>query len=185
VLVLQEVDGREVAVAYGRRSVPKLLSVIATEQDPEQLAHCLRVLVPLLMHQEQKTEAIRLGAPQQLVLHAGSDNVAVAALACDAIACLSTLMIGREAVVQAGGVESIAKVILQAPEKAAKCLMMISRSMDGAGAVLQSGANVTAALVQTCKVKLAPNICQRPANDAGGCSSSCYYPGAWLPVCQT
>lgn len=153
---MQEVDGCEVAVAYGRRSLPKLLAVLAVEQHPEQLAHCLRVLAPLLAEQEQKAEAIKLGAAKQLIVHAGSDDVNLASLACDAIACLCTLMAGREAVVQGGGIAAIARVMPQAPEKAAKCLMVMSRSMDGAQAILSSGAEVVQALVNICQVSAHP-----------------------------
>lgn len=60
----------EIALAYGRRGVQKLVDVISLPDDAlpdDSKAHALRVLLGLLSTQEQKMDAVQIGSVPPLV----------------------------------------------------------------------------------------------------------------------
>jgi hypothetical protein len=149
----QDVDPREIAIAYGRRELPKLLSVLSRPNgSSEESLKCLKALTDVLITQEQKAQAISLGAPKQIIRHLNSDNRWVCESACHALTKLVMLMHGREEAVNHGGVKAVTQVLHLIPVAATRCLMEISKTLQGAQAILDSDANVVAELSNSCKV---------------------------------
>ena len=145
-------DEREIAVAYGRRSLRKLISVLQLpHHTPEELTHCLEVILSLLCFQEQKNEAINLGAAECLIRHVCSESNEVTSMACKALSSMAQMLNGREETVRHGGIEALASAMQRAPVEASACLMAISRTLDGAHAIFESDANVVQALVDVSK----------------------------------
>jgi hypothetical protein len=150
--VLQSVDPEEVAVAYGRRQLPKLLSLLTrTEVSSDKKIHCLEILRLVCTTPEQKMEAITLGAPKQIIKCITIANCGVTEAACRALEPLVSLMDGRQQVFESNGIDLLTSVLHLAPEAAARCLVQLADTLPGAQAMIKSGDHVVSALANTCK----------------------------------
>ncbi|KAK9815479.1 hypothetical protein WJX72_004416 [[Myrmecia] bisecta] len=142
----------EIAVAYGRRAVPKLVAVLRVPDLPaQQLAECLTLLNSLLTSQEGKVDAVNERAAVPLVRYLQSPDASVRQLSCQALASLALVLSGRASIMEAGGVEALSAALSTTASAAAACLEVMSANYDGAVALLQSEAGVIAALVQLIK----------------------------------
>lgn len=142
----------EVAVAYGRRSVGKLVDVLRLKGGDEiphtEHAHCLRVFTKELSTQEYKAQAISYGAPRPLVILCDSESHQVRQLSCKALTSLCQLSTGRKATIQAGGIEMLTSTLWKTPEEATETLAMLTSDLGCATAVMTSEIGVVANLVK-------------------------------------
>lgn len=142
----------EVANAYGRRGVTKLVDVLAlqweTEIPHEEHAHCLEVFIAELSTQEYKTQAISYGAPQHLVTLCDSPSLPVRQLSCKALTSLCQLSMGREATIEAGGIEMLTNTLWKTPEGTTATLAALTADLASATAAMRSAVGVVAALVK-------------------------------------
>jgi len=139
----------EIAVAFGRRHIPKLVDVIALpdgQLSPKELAQALRYLVKLLSNQESKSEAVAYGASPSLVHHLAHADADVRTLASQTLSSLAQLLLGRAAVVAAGGVPALTLLLRDASPHAraaaSQCLAALSSGPDGAAALLECQSGV-------------------------------------------
>jgi hypothetical protein len=151
---VQTTAADDIAVAYGRRSIPKLLSALSRSGLPDaETLRCLRALSAVINTQEQKACAIQDGAVPLIAQKLRSQNSTVAQRACKALTKLVVLMRGREELVRGGGVESLAAVLQQMPVLVSRCLQAMSETLAGARMILESEADVVAELASACKAR--------------------------------
>mmetsp|Transcript_33997 Transcript_33997/g.47101 ORF Transcript_33997/g.47101 Transcript_33997/m.47101 type:complete len:424 (+) Transcript_33997:164-1435(+) len=146
-----DVIPEEIAVAYGRRHVPKLVDVISLPDDQlpdEERARCLRYLLHLLANQETKSEAVTCGASDSLVHLLESKDPYVRELTCNTISSLAQLLTARAAIVQAQGIPALTLLLKDkdpsARAAAAQSLEAVSSGPEGAAAVLACDSQVQA-----------------------------------------
>mmetsp|Transcript_26183 Transcript_26183/g.56787 ORF Transcript_26183/g.56787 Transcript_26183/m.56787 type:complete len:357 (-) Transcript_26183:77-1147(-) len=139
----------EIAIAFGRRHVPKLVDVISLPDDrlpTHQLATALRYLLSLLSNQETKCECVTYDSAPFLVHHLTSEDPYVRQLSALTLASLAQLMLGRAEVVASQGIPSLTEMLEDAdPEAraaASYCLEMVSSGPEGASAVLSCESKV-------------------------------------------
>lgn len=146
-------DAADIHVAFGRRSLPKLLAILNSEALTQaDSQRCLLALDAVLNSQEQRALAIRDGAVPAVSRQLQSGDIQAAESACHVLAKLSTLMSGREALVKCGAVPKLAALLLPLPIAASRCLQAVSESLIGAQLVLQSHAEVVGSVAEVCKV---------------------------------
>ncbi|GFH14849.1 uncharacterized protein HaLaN_10975 [Haematococcus lacustris] len=113
----------EVAEAFGRRSITKLVDLLklpAEELPHETRAHALRVFNGLLTTQEHKNDAINRGACIPLTqLIESSPSFEVRKLSCEALASLAQVLPGRQAIAAARGMYALTAALQSTPEAAA------------------------------------------------------------------
>lgn len=158
----------EIAIAYGRRHVYKLVDVLAlpfAELDGSERARALRYLIGLLSNQESKAETVTSNAASPLVTLLSDPNKDVRKLTCDTLAALAQFADGRVSIVEVGGIAAVTKLLKDGEtavrEAAAGFLVAMSASADGAAACLASDGEVVPAvgkmlndMVTTGKAKL-------------------------------
>ena len=109
-----DVDPSEIAVAYGRRSLPKLIDLLNNKSLPPAsvvevrrhlcvcrgsyccYAQTLRHVNDLLPHQETKIEWMQLGGTEAIVSHFDGSDVAVVSGVTRALSQLAVIPQGRE-----------------------------------------------------------------------------------------
>eukprot|EP00798_Chlamydomonas_sp_ICE-L_P019287 gene19287-25931_t len=134
----KEIIKDEIAEAYGRRGVQKLIAVLDLPQadlpDSER-AHALRVFKGLLSTQEHKIEAIQEGASKPLTfLIRITKDVEVRKLSCNCLASMAQIIPGRNAIVKAQGFVALTEALTLSPEAAAGALReSFSKSKDRVG----------------------------------------------------
>ncbi|KAL6761202.1 radial spike protein 8 [Haematococcus lacustris] len=125
----------EVAEAFGRRSITKLVDLLklpAEELPHEIRAHALRVFNGLLTTQEHKNDAINRGACIPLThLIESSPSFEVRKLSCEALASLAQVLPGRQAIAAARGMYALTAALQSTPEAAAGAFRQMSTSNDG------------------------------------------------------
>mmetsp|Transcript_22488 Transcript_22488/g.76422 ORF Transcript_22488/g.76422 Transcript_22488/m.76422 type:complete len:350 (-) Transcript_22488:750-1799(-) len=189
----------EIAVAYGRRHVPKLVDVIALpELEGEKRAKALRYLRKLLSNQETKAEAVTYGsAPPVITLTADAD-ADVRREACMVLEALCLLREGRKAVVEGEGVTALTTLLTDGEEPvrdaAAAALSTLSTSSDGAAYTLGSPAGVVPAVVAmlgdaassaTAKMSGVETLAHVTLTDPGvEAALRAHVPAAVLPLAQ-
>jgi len=148
----------EIAVAYGRRHVYKLVDVLAlpfAELDGSERARALRYLIGLLTNQETKAETVTSNAAAPLVTLLGDPNKEVRKLTCDALAALAQLADGRVSIVTVAGIAAVTNLLKDKEsvvrEAAVGFLVAMSASADGAAACLASDGEVVPAVVNLLK----------------------------------
>lgn len=162
----QGVDDSEIAIAYGRRELPKLLTFLARPNiSAADTLRCLAALISCLNTQEQKVEAISLSACMILVVQLRSERVDVAKCACEALIKLVPLMSARDALAAAGGIEALVKLLRKAPLVATRCLLEVASSQQGAQILLRAPVDVIASLVGASKVRTIACNTWRPSAD--------------------
>jgi hypothetical protein len=150
---LQAVDPEEVVVAYGRRQLPKLLAVLSLSGlSADKKIHCLHTLRSVCTTQEQKAEAVALGAPWQIISCITTANCGIAEAACLALEPLVSIMDGQLQVFECNGVKCLTSVLPLAPVAAARCLVHLAGTLPGAQAIFESDDAVIPAIANTCKV---------------------------------
>mmetsp|Transcript_30967 Transcript_30967/g.68609 ORF Transcript_30967/g.68609 Transcript_30967/m.68609 type:complete len:382 (+) Transcript_30967:207-1352(+) len=141
----------EIAVAYGRRGITKLIAVLALpahELPDTERAHALRVFNGLLSTQEQKTDAINAGAAAPLTqLVNSSQDAEVMRLSCEALGSLAQILPGRVSIVNVEGLKALTEALTKSPEAAAGALRQYSNSNDGVGLLSKELPMVVPALV--------------------------------------
>lgn len=127
----------EIATAYGRRGIRKMIDVLALpaselSPDESQRAHALRVFNSLLCAQEQKSDAISQGAALPLTtLVTTSKDPEVIRLSCEALGSLVQVFAGRAAVLKAEGLPALTDALTTSPEAAAGAIRRFVSSNDG------------------------------------------------------
>ena len=145
---------RSVSVAYGRQSLPTLLRVLSEAgRSAEDTLNCLQALEAAVVSQEQKAEAIRLGASPLVITCIVAGSRKVSESGCRVLNKLIALMEGRQEAVKHGAVEALTHVLPRNPVVASRCLKDLSKTLPGAEAMLQSGAGVVVAVTQTIEVR--------------------------------
>lgn len=175
-----EIIKDEIAEAYGRRGVKKLIDVLALPADAlshEDRAHALRVFKGLLSTQEHKTEAINEGAAVPLCHLVGtSPDDEVRKLSCDCLASMAQILPGRNAIVAANGFEDLTKALKLSPEAAAGALREFSKSNDGVALLNTVLDTVVPALVELIIDNLDKRItmkaCENAAATLGGIATT-------------
>ncbi|GMH42144.1 hypothetical protein BSKO_10063 [Bryopsis sp. KO-2023] len=138
----------EIAVAHGRRVIPKLVDALKLPELPDEgRAHCLRIFNALMPNQEMKAEAIALDVAPSLMKHMTSDTLEVVTLCCQAVETICKVLPGRLAVVKAGGIQTLTSTLTKAPTYTTAAFEQLCRFKDGQQAVLQSTSQVIPALV--------------------------------------
>ncbi|GAX81056.1 hypothetical protein CEUSTIGMA_g8491.t1 [Chlamydomonas eustigma] len=141
----------EIAVAYGRRGIIKLIEVLALEDmdlRDEDRAHALRVLIGLLTTQEMKNDAVAQGACVPLTaLIRRTRDPEVLKLSCDALGSLSQVQLGREAIIASDGVPALTEALQTSPEAAAGAFRLFTMSTQGVSLLGPSLDPVVQALV--------------------------------------
>ncbi|KAG1668019.1 hypothetical protein FOA52_006552 [Chlamydomonas sp. UWO 241] len=126
----------EIAEAYGRKGVVKLVNVLslpASDLSDEKRAHALRVLIGLLSTQEQKLDAVSVGGCAALTtLVKEFEHAEVLRLSCEALGSLAQVQQGRVAIVTCGGVTALDAALEASPSAAAGALRTFAFSCDGA-----------------------------------------------------
>ncbi|MEW5319704.1 MAG: hypothetical protein WDW38_010842 [Sanguina aurantia] len=128
-IVIQE----EIAAAYGRRSIPKLVSVLGLPELPDDArTHALRVFIGMISTQEQKICAINDGAAIPLTaLVLLSDHAEVLTLSCEALSSMAQVQSGRREIATARGIMALTAALQTTPEAAAGALRQFGNSADG------------------------------------------------------
>ena len=125
----------EIAVAYGRRGIQKLIDVLSLpdeELPDESKAHALHVLNGLLTTQEQKLDAISIGAVPTLThLVESSLNAQVVKLSTEALGSLVQVSQGRKAVMTRGSLVALSEALKKTPEAAAGAIRRFVSSNEG------------------------------------------------------
>lgn len=142
----------EIALAYGRRGITKLVAVLALPDDvlesEDERAHALRIFNALLSTQEQKTDAAAQGAATPLVgLVSRSPSEEVRRLAAQGLSSIAQVIGGRKAVVEADGIPALTAALTTAPEAAAGALKVFAGCNDGVSLLGPSLDSVVPALV--------------------------------------
>eukprot|EP00197_Chlamydomonas_leiostraca_P007726 CAMPEP_0202885606 /NCGR_PEP_ID=MMETSP1391-20130828/41748_1 /ASSEMBLY_ACC=CAM_ASM_000867 /TAXON_ID=1034604 /ORGANISM="Chlamydomonas leiostraca, Strain SAG 11-49" /LENGTH=353 /DNA_ID=CAMNT_0049568857 /DNA_START=134 /DNA_END=1192 /DNA_ORIENTATION=- len=148
----KDVITEEIAIAYGRRGITKLVAVLALPDDllpdEDERAHALRMFNALLSTQEQKTDAAAQGASDPLIaLVTRSPSEEVRRLAAQGLASIAQVMGGRQAVIDAGGIPALTAALNTAPEAAAGALKVFASCNDGVALLGPSLDSVVPALV--------------------------------------
>ena len=139
----------EIADAYGRRAVPKLVEALRQEGLPTgDVCLALRVLLGQMSDQEKKGQAVAHGVCAVLAQLLGHKELDVRELSCELLGNLAGYLSGREAIAKAGAVGTLVGALEGTAEAAAKCLWAIAKAKDGSEALLRSQANVVPSLVQ-------------------------------------
>ena len=136
----------EIAIAFGRRHVHKLVELVSLPKEdltPEKRATALRYLLGVLTNQESKAEAIGTNVAAPLVVHITDDSDDVRRIACEVMASLATSRDGRTSLIAADAVTATAMKMLKDrnPEvRGAACsfLAAFSSAHDGARHVLEA-----------------------------------------------
>lgn len=174
---LKEIVKDEISIAHGRRGIQKLIAVLAlepSELSDDERAHALRVFIGLLTTQEHKTDAIAAGAAQPLTrLTNESQSVDVRRLSCECLASMAQVRAGRQAVVDAAGLEALTHALTTTPEAAANALRQFSASTDGAAFLSRLHDDMVpalAALIQSPSGAsgVTPMACQNAAETLAG-----------------
>lgn len=129
----KEIIKHEIAEAYGRRGVQKLVDVLSLpvgELSDESIAHALRVFSGLLTTQENKLDAISAIAPLTRLVET-STNPEVLKLSCEAIGSLVQVTQGRGALIKCQGLLALTESLKQSPEAAAGAIRRFTSSNDG------------------------------------------------------
>ena len=143
---------RKIAIAYGRRDLPKLLEALASPCSDEETLQCLHAMSAILNSQEQKAHAIKLGTVPLVIEQLHSSNQQVALKACEALTKLMAFMAGRDELAAAGGIDALASHLHAQPVPVAQCLSQVSLTLEGARMILNSKASVIAGLADACQV---------------------------------
>lgn len=171
----------EIAVAYGRRGIIKLIDVLrlpAMELTHEQRSHALRVLNGLLSTQEQKTDAINEDAATALtqLIDAECQDGEVLRLSCEALESLAQVHQGRQAIAMAEGVSALTNTLRTSPEAAAGALRRFASSNDGVALLSQALEPVVPALValidQPMQDGISCRACENAAATLAGLAST-------------
>jgi hypothetical protein len=144
----------------------QLVEVLALEPVDildEQRAHALRVLLGLLKTQEHKADATQAGlAPTLTRLVRESDSEEVKRLSCDCLASIAQLRGGRQAVVEASGVEVLTTALTSVPVAAAAALCVSSlvaiRAFHGMGF-----SHISQSFLDICCITRRPSVAQQTA----------------------
>jgi len=114
----------------------------------EEHAHCLELFLRELSTQERKTQAVSYGACPNLVILCDSPSLRVRQLSCSALASLCQMSMGREATIDAGGIEMLTNTLWKTPEGTTAALMQLSADLACATAVMRSAVGVVSHLVK-------------------------------------
>ena len=136
----------EIAIAFGRRHVHKLVELVSLPKEdltPEKRATALRYLLGTLTNQESKAEAIGTNVAAPLVVHITDDSDDVRRIACEVMASLATSRDGRTSLIAADAVTATAMKMLKDrnPEvRGAACTLFaaFSSTHDGAKHMLEA-----------------------------------------------
>lgn len=146
----------EIAVAYGRRHVHKLVNVLSlpkTDLPPAERARALRYLLSLMTNQESKAEAVTRNTAAPLAALLTHDDPETKRLACDALASLAHLRDGRASATRADAVAATTKLLADDDAgvqiAAAGFLASMAKHSDGAAAVLRAGEGEVVAALAT------------------------------------
>eukprot|EP00740_Mantoniella_antarctica_P024112 CAMPEP_0198699408 /NCGR_PEP_ID=MMETSP1468-20131203/353533_1 /TAXON_ID=1461545 /ORGANISM="Mantoniella sp, Strain CCMP1436" /LENGTH=176 /DNA_ID=CAMNT_0044456889 /DNA_START=281 /DNA_END=807 /DNA_ORIENTATION=- len=138
----KHVIAEEIAVAFGRRHVYKLVDVLSlpkADLSGEERARGLRYLLGLLSNQESKAEAVGCNTAAPVVALLRDDNAEVRKLSCQTLAALVLLAAGRASVVAAGAVAAVTALLGDvdgsARDAAAGFLVALSTATDGAASI--------------------------------------------------
>ena len=136
----------EIAIAFGRRHVHKLVELVSLPKEdltPEKRATALRYLLGTLTNQESKAESIGTNVAAPLVVHITDDSDDVRRIACEVMASLATSRDGRTSLIAADAVTATAMKMLKDrnPEvRGAACTFFaaFSSTHDGAKHMLEA-----------------------------------------------
>mmetsp|Transcript_2893 Transcript_2893/g.7784 ORF Transcript_2893/g.7784 Transcript_2893/m.7784 type:complete len:385 (-) Transcript_2893:448-1602(-) len=153
----------EIAEAYGRRSVRKLIDVLslpAAELSDNERAHALRVLLGMMTTQEQKLDAISESACATLtVLVDGYLHAEVLQLSCNALDSLAQVRQGRVAIVECGGIVALNAALETSPLAAGGALRTFTGSADGV--------KLLGSFLEPVVPSLATMVDRQPADEQG------------------
>eukprot|EP00899_Mesostigma_viride_P015401 jgi/Mesvir1/23862/Mv10658-RA.1 len=148
-----EVIPTEIAVAYGRRSIPKLIEVLSlsTEELPSvERVKALQELQGLISNQEQKILAIKHASATTLVRLLSDGAPDVRHQSARALTSLASIRQGREAILESSGVSALTNLLkdedARVREASAACLEMMTTARDGIAALLAPDTGVVAQL---------------------------------------
>mmetsp|Transcript_34988 Transcript_34988/g.62909 ORF Transcript_34988/g.62909 Transcript_34988/m.62909 type:complete len:389 (-) Transcript_34988:967-2133(-) len=143
----------EIADAYGRRAIPKLITFLGlnAEIGDEDITHALRVFNGLLSTQEHKTNAVIEGAaPTLLALVATRSSMEARSLSCEALASLAQVAPGRRSIAESGGLDGLTDALSTTPEAAAKVFRLFASCYDGVNLLGPTLPRAVPALVLLC-----------------------------------
>ena len=139
----QEVIADEIAIAFGRRHVYKLVDVLSLPKDEltgEERARALRYLLGLLSNQESKAEAVGCNTAAPVTALLGDENAEVRKLSCETLATLSHFAQGRASIVAVDAITAVNKLLRDTDagvrDAAAGFMSAVSKATDGAAAFL-------------------------------------------------
>ncbi|GAQ90347.1 hypothetical protein KFL_006300050 [Klebsormidium nitens] len=150
----KEVDPQEVAIAYGRRQVDKLVGVLklGDELPPEQCKQALQALFDCISSQESRALAIKSGVLPHLLSRTTDQDRVIRRLACILVARFITIQSGREAFARDDGLPNILAglqdPIREVNHASAECLHNLSNSPDGSVFLRTNSDTAVPAVVQ-------------------------------------
>lgn len=139
----KEVIADEIAVAFGRRHVTKLVDVLSlpkADLTSEQRAKALRYLNGLLSNQESKAESVSVNTAAAVVALLTDESAEVRKLACETLATLAHFAEGRGTIVAVDAITAVNKLVRDKESDvrvaAVGFMASVTKAADGAAATL-------------------------------------------------